>query len=84
MSIKIQELPIQPPQAPALGSGREADLTLVAALSCRSASTQEQEDRHYETAAVLLREGIQLLQRMGKLSEKRDLASLLNEFQIIC
>ncbi len=64
---------LQPPQAPALGSGREADLTLLAALSCRAASWQEQEDRHYESAADLLREGMKLLQRMGKLPEQRKL-----------
>ncbi len=73
---------LQPPQAPALGSGREADLTLLAALACRDASNQEQQLRHYEAAASLLQEGIQLLQRMGKLAEYRnfleeDLESLL-------
>ena len=73
---------LQPPQAPALGSGREADLTLVAALSCRDAALQEQESRHYDSAAVLLQEGIHLLQRMGKLQDNRqhlekDLEALL-------
>ena len=63
---------LQPPQAPALGSGREADLTLVAALACHAAAHQEQELRHYQSAAVVLQEGIQLLQRMGKLSEERQ------------
>lgn len=63
---------LKPPQTPALGSSREADLTLIAALSCRSAALQEQEDRHYESAAKLLAEGLQLLQRMGKLSEYRE------------
>mgnify|MGYP001424110278 CR=1 FL=1 len=33
---------LQPPQPPALGSSREADLTLIAALSCKSASQQEE------------------------------------------
>ena len=51
---------LQPPQTPALGSGREADLTLVAALSCQAAAQLEQEQRHYESAATLLGEGIQL------------------------
>ena len=37
---------LQPPQAPALGSGREADLTLVAALSCQAAAKQEKDQRH--------------------------------------
>ncbi len=62
---------LRPPQAPALGSGREADLTLVAALACRAASLQEQEQRHYAAASQLLQEGIQLLQRMGKLQDQR-------------
>ena len=62
---------LQPPQTPALGSGREADLTLVAALSCQAAAQQEQEQRHYQSAALLLQEGIQLLQRMGKLPDQR-------------
>ncbi len=63
---------LQPPQAPALGSGREADLTLVAALSCQAAAQQEQEQRHYQAASLLLQEGIQLLQRMGKLPDQRE------------
>ena len=42
---------LKPPQTPALGSRREADLTLVAALSCREAALQEQNERHYESAA---------------------------------
>ncbi len=62
---------LQPPQAPALGSGRESDLTLIAACSCRAAALQEQEQRHFEAAALLLQEGIQLLQRMGKLADER-------------
>ena len=62
---------LQPPQAPALGSGRESDLTLVAALACKAASEQEKELRHYEASANLLEEGLQLLQRMGKLPEYR-------------
>ncbi len=71
-AFKLASEALQPPQAPALGSSREADLTLVAALACKSASIQEQEDRHYESAAELLQEGIKLLQRMGKLSEQRS------------
>ncbi len=63
---------LQPPQAPALGSGRESDLTLLASLSCISAAQQEQEDRHYEAAAIVLQQGIQLLQRMGKLPDQRN------------
>ncbi len=63
---------LQPPQTPALGSGREADLTLLTALSCKAAAIQEQDERHYESAASLLQTGIQLLQRMGKLKDKRE------------
>ena len=62
---------LQPPQTPALGSSREADLTLLAALSCRDAAIQEQDQRSYSKAADFLQEGIQLLQRMGKLEELR-------------
>ena len=68
---------LQPPQAPALGSGREADLTLLAALACRDAAREEQQQRRYESAAQLLREGIELQQRMGKLPDQQ--ASLQQE-----
>ena len=68
---------LQPPQAPALGSGREADLTLLAALACRDAAREEQQQRRYESAAQLLREGIDLQQRMGKLPDQQ--ASLQQE-----
>ncbi len=81
-AFKLACKALQPPQTPALGSGREADLTLVAALSCRAASIQEQEQRRYQVASQYLLEGIQLLQRMGKLPEQRanleiDLQTLL-------
>ena len=62
---------LQPPQAPALGSGREADLTLLAALACRDAAFEEQDQRRYESAAQLLRDGIELQQRMGKLPDQQ-------------
>ena len=62
---------LQPPQAPALGSGREADLTLLAALACRDAALEEQEQRRYESAAQLLIDGIELQQRMGKLPDQQ-------------
>ena len=64
---------LQPPQAPALGSGREADLTLLAAVACRDAAVEEQEQRRYESAAQLLIDGIQLQQRMGKLPDQQRL-----------
>ena len=50
---------------------QESDLTLIAALSCRDASIDEQACRRYASGADLLQEGIQLLQRMGKLVEER-------------
>lgn len=62
---------LQPPQAPALGSGREADLTLLAALACCDAAAEDRELRRYEVAAGLLQEGIELQQRMGKLPDQQ-------------
>ncbi len=81
-AFKIARKALQPPQTPALGSSREADLTLLAALTARDSAIQEQQLRSYSNAADFLHEGIQLLQRMGKLGEIRkdleeDLASLL-------
>lgn len=70
-AFQLARQALQPPQAPALGSNREADLALLAALSCRDASRQDQEARRYESAAGLLTEGIQLLQRVGKLPDQR-------------
>ncbi len=81
-AFKITRKALQPPQTPALGSSREADLTLLAALTARDSAIQEQQLRSYSNAADFLHEGIQLLQRMGKLGEIRkeleeDLAALL-------
>ena len=81
-AFKITRKALQPPQTPALGSSREADLTLLAALTARDSAIQEQERRSYSNAADFLQEGIQLLQRMGKLNELRkdleeDLVALL-------
>ena len=72
---------LQPPQAPALGSSREADLTLLAGLAAEAAALDYRNQRHYETAARTLQQGLQLLQRMGQLPEQRrrleqDLQSL--------
>ena len=55
---------------------------MLAALTSRDAAIQEQDQRSYSNAADFLQEGIQLLQRMGKLGELRktleeDLLSLL-------
>ena len=63
-AFKIARKALQPPQTPALGSSREADLTLLAALTARDAAIQEQQFRLYSNASDFLQEGIQLLQRM--------------------
>jgi len=81
-AFKITRKALQPPQTPALGSSREADLTLLAALTARDSAIQEQQLRSYTNAADFLNEGIQLLQRMGKLGDIRkeleeDLVALL-------
>ncbi len=81
-AFKITRKALQPPQTPALGSSREADLTLLAALTARDSAIKEQQLRSYSNAADFLQEGIQLLQRMGKLVERRkeleeDLVALL-------
>ncbi len=81
-AFKITRKALQPPQTPALGSSREADLTLLAALTARDSAIQEQQLRSYSNAADFLQEGIQLLQRMGKLGNIRkeleeDLVALL-------
>jgi len=81
-AFKIARKALQPPQTPALGSSREADLTLLAALTARDSAIKEQQNRSYSNAADFLQDGIKLLQRMGKLVERRkeleeDLVSLL-------
>ena len=81
-AFKITRKALQPPQTPALGSSREADLSLLAALTARDSAIQEQQLRSYSNAADFLHEGIQLLQRMGKLGDIRkeleeDLVALL-------
>jgi len=70
-AFRITRKALQPPQTPALGSSREADLTLLAALAARDSAIKEQQLRSYSNAAEFLQEGIQLLQRMGKLGERR-------------
>ncbi|CAK6693743.1 IMS domain-containing protein [Synechococcus sp. CBW1107] len=62
---------LQPPQAPALGSSREADLTLLAGIACQAAATDYRNQRRYEASARTLQQGLQLLQRMGQLPEQR-------------
>ncbi|MBO6979427.1 MAG: DUF4101 domain-containing protein [Prochlorococcus marinus XMU1428] len=81
-AFKLSRKALNPPQTPALGSSREADLTLLAALTARDSAIQEEQLRSYSNAADFLQEGIQLLQRMGKLGERRkeleeDLIALL-------
>jgi hypothetical protein len=56
---------LQPPQAPVLGSSREADLTRVAAEASLAASEEFQHSDKYESAALVLQEGLHLLQRVG-------------------
>ena len=63
---------LQPPQAPALGSGREADLTLLAGLAAAAAAAELRDQRHYERAAGILQQGLQLLQRMGQWPDLRE------------
>jgi len=63
---------LQPPQAPALGSGREADLALLALLACREASQERIQRRLFEPAAQMLLQGIQLLQRTGQRPDQRQ------------
>ncbi|MFM2079476.1 MAG: hypothetical protein RLZZ219_158 [Cyanobacteriota bacterium] len=62
---------LQPPQAPALGSSREADLTLLAGIACMAAARDCRTQRRYEAAATTLQQGLQLLQRMGQLPDQR-------------
>ena len=50
-TFKITRKALQPPQTPALGSSREADLTLLAALTARDSAIQEQQLRSYSNAA---------------------------------
>jgi hypothetical protein len=63
---------LQPPQAPALGSSREADLTVLAGLACLGSCTEFEQQRRYERAAQILQQGLQLLQRMGQRPDLRD------------
>jgi len=70
-AFKLARKALQPPQTPALGSGRESDLTLLAALTSRDSAIQEQNQRCYANASDFLQEGIQILQRMGKLGDIR-------------
>lgn len=68
----LVERALHPPQAPALGSGREADLCLLAGLAAQAGADELCRQRHYEGAAALLQQGLQLLQRMGQQEEQRQ------------
>ena len=70
-AFEIARRNLQPPQAPALGSSREADLTLLAGLACQAAAKDYQDQRRFEAAATVLQQGLQLLQRMGQLPQQR-------------
>ena len=63
---------LQPPQAPALGSSREADLSLLAGLACQATARESRAQRLFEASSLQLRQGLQLLQRMGQLPELRQ------------
>lgn len=63
---------LQPPQTPALGSTREADLALLAGLACLAAAVDLHQQRRYEAAAQTLQQGQHLLQRMGQLPAIRQ------------
>lgn len=82
---------LQPPQAPALGSSRETDLTLIAGQACLDAATELEEQRHYEAAARTLQQGLQLLQRMGqapllreRMSEALDRLTPYRVLDLLC
>lgn len=68
----LVERALHPPQAPALGSGREADLCLLAGLATQAGADELCRQRHYEGAAALLQQGLALLQRMGQQEEQRQ------------
>ena len=71
-AFELASRSLQPPRAPALGSGRESDLALLAGLASRQAAEDDQQDRHYERAAEILLKGQQLLQRMGHHADLRQ------------
>ena len=71
-AFELASRALQPPQAPALGSSREADLTLLAGEAALAACEEQSRERHYEQAARTLQQGLQLLQRMGQLPELRE------------
>jgi hypothetical protein len=70
--FELAQRNLQPPHAPALGSGREADLALLAGLACLAAAADLHQQRRYEAAAQTLMQGQQLLQRTGQQPKLRQ------------
>lgn len=71
-AFEVARRNLQPPQAPALGSSREADLILLAALACQASAAEYRKERRYEASAQTLQLGLQLLQRTGQLPASRQ------------
>lgn len=71
-AFEVARRNLNPPQAPALGSGREADLILLAALACQASAEDYRKERRYEASAQTLHLGLQLLQRTGQLPATRS------------
>ncbi len=71
-AFELASRSLQPPQSPTLGSGREADLTLLAGLACLAAASELEEQRRFEAAARTLEQGLQLLQRLGRQPDLRE------------
>ncbi|WP_254964020.1 MULTISPECIES: ARC6/PARC6 family protein [unclassified Cyanobium] len=71
-AFELASRSLQPPQSPTLGSGREADLTLLAGLACLAAAGELEEQRRFEAAARTLQQGLQLLQRLGRQPDLRE------------
>ena len=71
-AFELASRSLQPPQSPTLGSGREADLTLLAWLACLAAAGELEEQRRFEAAARTLQQGLQLLQRLGRQPDLRE------------
>ncbi len=71
-AFELASRSLQPPQSPTLGSGREADLTLLAGLACLAAASELEEQRRFEAAARTLQQGLQLLQRLGRQPDLRE------------
>jgi hypothetical protein len=71
-AFELASRSLQPPQSPTLGSGREADLSLLAGLACLAAASELEEQRRFEAAARLLHQGLQLLQRLGRQPDLRE------------